>query len=285
MEHGKQPNNATKPEPGKKRSNRQEPKNGTTFKTTPKKCSVRTIHVPTPGYTVWATFYNFSGKYKENPASGWSHLLTGLQNFDELVDGLEKAGFRNKKAAHLALVGHNDAGRDGVVTFDKGSELHPRTGRKLANITPVDSFKRLEPYLLPDAWLSLYICISGAGERGDELLKAISNILPGRTIVGFVVYVVVGLFPNNDPGNAGGTAFGEDGMSEPEFPPLTPWGKAAKRAQDGNIVHIPWREKKGVQRRITHPNGTHEDVEGPPYYCANRDCCGHASKDDDCAGY
>jgi hypothetical protein len=255
----------------------------TTFRTHPKKCSVKTIHVPTPGYTVWATFYNFSGQCHPNPASGWSHLLTGLQDFDALVSGLEAAGLRDKKAAHLALVGHNDAGRDGVVTFDKGGELHPKTGRKLARITPVDSFKRLEPYLHPDAWLSLYICISGAGERGDALLKAISALLPGRTIVGFAVFVVVGLFPNNNPGNAGGTAYGEDGREEPEYTPLTPWGRAAKRARDGKIVHVPWKERKGQYRTVTLPNGHHEDIEVPPYYCSD-DCCGHIGKDDDCPG-
>jgi hypothetical protein len=201
---------------GKKSAKGKNAANGITFKTTPKKCSVRTIPVPTPGPTVWATFYNFSGGYEPDPASGWSHLLTGLQNFDGLVNGLEKAGLRNTKAAHLALVGHNDAGRDGVVTFDKGNELHSTTGRKLADVTPASSFKRLEPYLHPDAWLSLYICISGAGKRGDELLKAVSNELPGRTIVGFVVYVVVGRFPNNRPGNTAGTVC-EDGVENPEL--------------------------------------------------------------------
>jgi hypothetical protein len=259
--------------------------NKKTFKTTPKKCSVRTIQVPTPGPTVWATFYNFSTKYEANPASGWSHLLTGLQNFDELVAGLEKAGLRNTKAAHLALVGHNDDGSDGVVTFDKGNEPPSKTKRQLAQITPVTSFQRLEPYLNPDAWLSLYSCLSGRGERGDELLKAISKALPGRTIVGFAVYVLVSLFPKEKPGNAAGTAYKEDGKSDPEYTPLTPWGKAAKRAKNGEIIHIPRAERKGEYRCITLPNGTHDNVEGEPYYCANLDCCGHKSKDDDCAGY
>jgi hypothetical protein len=40
--------------------------------------------------------------------------------------------------------------------------------------------------------LTFFSCTSGKGPEGDSLLTEVSNVLPGRTIVGFCVYVVVG---------------------------------------------------------------------------------------------
>jgi hypothetical protein len=274
------------------------PKGKATFKTNNVQCSTRTIHVPAPGATVWATWFNFLGAFKENPSSGWSHLVSHLHSIDELVKQLETLRLRNS-VRHLALVGHNESNwvgvrPDGSVTFSApihGGDPRPKMGLRESYVppqpTPPEAFAELAPYLLPDAWVSLYTCISAAGAEGDRLLKALSVVLPGRTIVGFTSYVVVGSSGGfADPGNASGTTFGEDGKSDPVLSPLTPWGKAAKRAENGMIVHIPFMEKHGIIRRVTRADGTHENVEGPPYRCAAGECCpGHSSKEHDCDGY
>jgi hypothetical protein len=298
MREDNKPTNEKRSTTSKKPTKDMKQKNGIAFKTNPVKCSVRTIHVPTPGPTVWATWSNFLGAYKKNPSSGWSHLICHLHSIEELIAGLEEAGLQ-KKIAHLALVGHNEAPwlglrAEGTVTFDPsipGSEPVPQRGLRPSYLppqpTPAKTFEKLEPYLLPDAMLSLYVCKSAAGTEGDRLLKDVSLLLPGRTIVGFTVFVVVGGDSGSfdSPGNAAGTTFCEDGKSDPELQPLTPWGKAAKRARDGEIIHVPWMEKKGTMRRVLLANGTHADIEGPPYRCANDCCLGHDSKDHDCEGW
>jgi len=243
--------------------------NGILFKTTPHAGSVRTVPVPpTPGATVWASFWNFSGGFKANPSSGWSHCFNDVHHVEELAAALEKSGLRNK-AAHLAMVAHNDAGRAGVVTFDPpapGSTPEPPDWRRPAQPTSLDTLHKLEPFLLPDAMLTFHVCRSGAGWEGDHLLKTVSTVLPGRTIVAFCVYVVVGK-TSSDPGNSCGTLL-QGGDCEHRMLPLTPWGIAAKRARDGRIVHIPWLEKKG-----------------PEWRCANRECPTHHRREDNCDGY
>jgi hypothetical protein len=273
-----------KPTKDKRPTNNKKLENAKTFKTTPEPNSVKTMPISrTPGATVWAVFNNFFVRYKADPSSGYSHLLTGLNSIDEVVDGLEKAGLRNK-VAHLALVGHNEAALAGLdsrgnVTYNPpipGSELAPpdpkgRIGRDHypAQPTPVATFKKLEPYLLPDGMLSFFMCESGGGKAGDELLKKVSLILPGRTIVGFCVPVETPNVGDSKPGEACGT---QQGACEKLMNPLTPWGLAAKRAKDNTIVHIPALEKMAQN--------------GPPYRCANTKCPGnHPKPDDDCKGY
>lgn len=276
---------------------KQDAEKGVSFRTNLQECSIHTVSVPSPGATVWAHFYNFLGAFKEDPSSGWSHTLKSVHSIDEVVAGLERAGLR-REVAHLALVGHNEAAWAGLkpqgnVTFDPpipGSDPVPARGlapeHLAARPTPVGEFGKLSPYLRQDAWLSLYICNSAAGKEGDELLKAISNVLPGRTIVGFTVFVMVGNAGDTAlPGNACGTTSELDLKSDPQLSPLTPWGKAAKRAQNGAIVHVPWLEKKGTDTLVKNKNGYYHPVEGPPFRCGNPCCPTHSSKDHDCKGW
>jgi hypothetical protein len=231
--------------------------------------SVKVIPVPpTPGATVWASFWNFSGAYVARPSTGWGYCLSPFHALDELVAFLEQSRLRNK-VAHLALVAHNDEGRAGVVTFDPSlpgaKPLVDENGRLPAGPTSPDAFKRLEPYLLPNGMLTFYVCRSGAGSEGEQLLTTISSLLPGRTIVGFCVYVVVGRNQaNNEPGNASGSLL-RGGPSERAMTPLTPWGIAAKRAQNGAMVHKPYLEKQP-----------------PDWRCARVGCPGHEKREHDC---
>jgi hypothetical protein len=208
----------------------------------------------TPGATVWGGFANFFADFKENPSTGWSHVLHHLHSLDEVVLGLRKARLENG-VSHLALVAHNDSGRAGRVPL----------GQVIAWNDPpaVATFKKLEPFLRTDAMLSLFVCISGAGREGDALLKGISKHLPGRTVVGFCMYVQVGKGGGNDPGNACGTPE-FNGSCSKVVDPLTPWGKAAKRARDGVIVHVPYLERNP-----------------PDFKCANPRCPGHKTRGDE----
>jgi hypothetical protein len=264
-----QPNGGNRPEHAKQRRRGGEHGQGVTVKTNPQPCSVKVIPVPpTPGVTVWASFSNFSTVYAADPATGWSHCLSPFHKMDELIAFLEQSHLRNQ-VAHLAMVAHNDEGRAGRVTFDPplpdAKPLVDENDRLPAGPTSPDSFRRLEPYLLPKGMLTFFSCTSGKGPEGDSLLTEVSNVLPGRTIVGFCVYVVVGRnFANTKPGNASGT-FHQRGVSEPAMSPLTPWSIAAKRAQNGAIVHKPFLEKAA-----------------PDWRCANPCCPGHKKREHDC---
>lgn len=250
---------------------------GIPFKTTAEPGSVKTIPIPrTPGATVWASFYNFFGAFKDDPSSGYSHLFQHLRSIDDVVAKLKGADLEHR-VAHLALVGHNEANLAGLpaqgnVTFDPPASDSPlvpaseiRPAHQPAQPTAVKTFGKLTPYLLPDALLSLFSCNSGGGERGDKLLLAVSSILPGRTIVGFCVPVMLGNVGASMPGNACGVV---DGVCNPLMDPLTPWGLAAKRACDNKITHKPALERRG-----------------PPYHCANPECPTHAKATDDCKGW
>jgi hypothetical protein len=208
--------------------------------------------------TVWAGFFNFEATFQANPSSGWSHLLTNLHNLNELMAGLSEAKLHGR-VKHLALVAHNESGRAGVVTY----------GPPIAwsDSAAIAIFGRLEIYLRHDGMLSLYSCISGGGREGDELLKKASDHLPGRTVVAFCAYVHVSKVGNNDPGNVCGQVF-RDGPCDKALEPLTPWGWAAKRARNGQIVHVPALEKKS-----------------PRYLCANPKCPGHLKAEDDCPNW
>jgi hypothetical protein len=238
--------------------------------------SKKTIPVAqTPGATVWATFYNIFSSYQGKPGGGYSHVIENFHSIDELASQLEGLGLRNK-VAHLALVGHNEAAFSnqkemGTVTFDPplpGTSSVPdplgRLGRDHPPPRPTspNAFAKLAPYLLGDGMLSFFMCWSGGGQPGSELLKNVSSILPGRTIVGFCVSLEIGSGGANDPGNVCGV---DEGQCSPAMKPLTPWGLPAKRAWMGKIIHEPALSRKG-----------------PPFHCANPHCPGHSDQRHDC---
>jgi hypothetical protein len=238
------------------------PENAATFKTTPTpkgavSSSVLTLPIPpASGASVWATLYNIFSSYGGKAGGGYSHVIENFHSIDELVARLEQFGLRNK-VAYLALVGHNEAAfanqkEEGTVTFDPplpGTPSVPdprgRLGRDHppARPTPLKTFEKLAPYLLPDGMLSFFMCWSGGGKRGS-------------------VSVEVGSGGDNQPGNACGV---DQGRCAPTMQRLTPWCIAAKRAWRTKIIRIP------VLGRT-----------GPPFHCANPNCGGHEKADDDC---
>jgi len=165
------------------------------------------------GATVWAAFANFEGSFEANPSNGWSHLFNHLHTFEEVIDDLDKANLRGG-VSHLALVAHNELGRAGAVTY--GSPI-------VWDTVPLfdELFNRLGLYLRSDSMLSFYSCVSGAGREGDDLLKAVSIMLPGRTIVAFCTYLQAGKSGTNAPGNVCGQTY-STGPCDPDLFPLTP---------------------------------------------------------------
>jgi hypothetical protein len=207
---------------------------------------------------VWAGFFNFEATFEANPSSGWSHLFTDRHSLNELMASLSEAKLHGR-VKHLALVAHNESGHAGVVTY--GSPI------AWSDSAAIATFGGLGIYLRQDGMLSLYSCMSGAGREGDDLLRNVSKQLPGRTVVAFCAYVHVSKVGKNDPGNVCGQLF-RNGPCDKALEPLTPWGWAAKRARNGEIVHIPTFEKKS-----------------PKYYCANGNCPGHLKAEHDCPNW
>lgn len=141
-------------------------------------------------------------------------------------------------------------------------------------------WRNLKQYLTPTAMLTFYSCIAGAGQEGTGLLTAISTRLPGRTIVGFDVYGLMGSagLPNA-PGNMAAQMGGAAGLAMPRQGSLgsnlTPWGYNAKWAHNGRLVRIPMVEQMfKVDRDGGHRNR-----------CANEACLGHATPQQRCQAW
>src|SRR5205085_7171855 len=121
------------------------------------------------------------GAWERRPETGWSHTLqmTGLTG---LVESMDKAGLRGV-VTQLGIVAHGD--QPGVVQLDRVLMAATSSGFE-------SEFNRLRWYLTRDAMLTFYSCIAGQGERGSRLLIEISRLLPGRTVVGFEVFGLIG---------------------------------------------------------------------------------------------
>lgn len=209
--------------------------------------------------TVWA---HRVGAWEQKPETGWSHTFP-VQGLSQLMDLVERASLRGV-VTHLGIVAHGD--QPGVVQLD----------RLLTSATTADfraEFQRLRWYLTRDAMLTFYSCIAGQGERGSQLLIEISRQLPGRTIVGFEVFGLIG--PSglkNAPGHMIGTdtavlQFAMDRRSQ--LGRLDPWCPFAKRARDARIVHLPMLEQKNRYNKT----------------CAYPGCPGHKEPRHSCSGW
>lgn len=221
----------------------------------------RTSEVPkaitTGGATVWA--YRV-GDWSRAP--GWGHVFE-FRGLGDLISSMEDAGLQGK-VSQLGIVAHGDLAGRIELDRDLTVETMPRFYADLATLTR---------FLSPDAWVTFYSCIAGSAKEGSELLISISKHLRGRTIVGFVLYGLIG------PGK---NAAGAVKASETQYPSvamdpkqhathgyLDPWCRFAKRAKDGRIVHIPILEQNSR----------------PGFACANPACPGHGEPSHSCIGW
>ena len=74
MGNGKQHSGKDGSEDAKHREKQKRRDQAIPVKTNTRPCSVKVVPVPpTPGATVWASFWNFSAVYKPNPSTGWGY--------------------------------------------------------------------------------------------------------------------------------------------------------------------------------------------------------------------
>ena len=208
--------------------------------------------------TVWATR---TGEWTQDHSSGWGYIFA-FHGLKDLVASMTRAGLSGR-VAQLAIVAHGD--QDGRVVLDRDLTPDGVLGEFSSELAD------LRRFLTPDGLLAFYSCIAGKGEDGSALLANLSNALPGRTIVGFVLYGYIG------PSGAGNRPGVVEADEDQNLPPrkkdalgyLDPWCRWAKRARNGQIVHIP----------ITEQNVR------PGKRCANPKCPGHDNPADSCRGW
>src|SRR4051794_31572417 len=128
--------------------------------------------------TVWS--YRV-GAWTRNPGTGWSHTIS-MSGLTDLADSMERSKLQGA-VTHLAIVAHGDS--PGTVELE-----HPLTAGSIPYFAGV--FERLKGFLARDAWVTFYSCIAGKDEPGTRLLTEISRRLPGRTIVGFELFGLIG---------------------------------------------------------------------------------------------
>src|SRR4051812_34643945 len=128
--------------------------------------------------TVWA--YRV-GVWANNSGAGWSNTVS-MVGLSDLCDQLEKAKLTGA-VSHLAIVAHGDS--PGTVELDR--VLTAATIPYLAA-----GLARLKTYLTTNAWLTFYSCGAGKAGLGTRLLVELPSQLPGRTIVGFKLFGLIG---------------------------------------------------------------------------------------------
>jgi hypothetical protein len=174
-------------------------------------------------------------------------------------------GARLKGAVtHLAVVAHGDS--PGLVELD-----HGLTAGSISAFAA--DLTLLATFLTKDAWLTFYSCIAGKDEPGSRLLTELSRKLPGRTIVGYELFGLIGpMGALNTPGTmtAVETPIAQLAMNpKAQHGNLNPWCAFAKRARDGKIVHYP------VLEQNTRPFRR----------CANPTCPGHSRPEHSCPSW
>lgn len=192
--------------------------------------------------TVWAAHVN-AFKWKNDPAkTGWSHL-SAFESLSDLVQRMFRLGPELPgQVTKLGIVAHGD--RDGDVRLDR--VLSPESATSFG-----PDFTRLDPFLVPNARLIFFSCISGADARGSQLLNAISGrFLPRRHVIGFEVSGGVGLGAGDHyagdinavdrGGAAGGTLAAGPGSGSTI---LTEYSWYAKWSYNGQIIRLPRLEQ------------------------------------------
>lgn len=186
-----------------------------------------------------------------------------MKGLSDLADSMERASLKGA-VTHLAMVAHGDA--PGLVQLD-----HPLTVGTMPQFAA--ALEKLKTLLTRDAWVTFYSCIAGKDEPGSRFLCQLSRQLPGRTIVGFELFGLIGPAGSlNTPGTMIAT---ETSLAQLAMKPssqhgnLNPWCPFAKRARDGKVVHLPLLEQNAR----------------PGKRCANPACPGHASPAHACNGW
>src|SRR5438105_1487049 len=191
-----------------------------------------------------ATVWSFRvGAWASDTATGWSHTIGPFNTLRDLMTLFDNARLQGA-IRRLAIVAHGN--EPGVILLDRRL-----TAATIGTFTT--ELHNLRRYLTSEAMLLFYSCIAGAGAAGSRLLVDLSTQLPGRTIVGFELYGLIGPAGLlNAPGNMTATDAANAQMAmqpNAQHGLLGPWSQFAKRARDGEIVHIPVLEQNGRPNR------------------------------------
>lgn len=201
------------------------------------------------------------------PGNGWGVIMPGpfdnsLHLFRQLNEyNLEDVFSFARASLHhsihkLGIVAHGHRYNEGsivigdelsAVTLIPGSRLHAQMqiiGRE---------------FLTPDAHVIFFSCDGAAGSNGEgsNLLRALSALWPGRTVIGFVTKGYVagtnGIASASSAGNIVDTLTSASPSTEPRgFPRLNVSGPSAVHARDGQIVK--WADPRELWRLYQQHN-------------------------------
>lgn len=212
--------------------------------------------------TLWANYSgNNLGRWHDQAySSGWSHTI----NFSSLLNLTDQMAQRNLhgNVTRLGMVAHGDS--PGQVVLDRNlvrGTIH----------TFSREFTTMRSFLTRNSKLIFFSCIAGMGRDGDDFLCAVSRLLPGVTVIGFVVYGITSANRNlaalspmtpgsMRPANRLGMVYEGHGL-------LQPWSIFSKWARNGRIVRNSPLER---------------DDDG---HCANPNCRGHSDRRHVCPGW
>ena len=160
----------------------------------------------------------------------WNHAL----NFIDMNGLIDELSQRRLTSIHrIGIVTHGDS--NGVVQFPPDiTHLNIRSDRNIRSL-----IQRFGTLLSPTASIIIYGCLAGRGQEGNTLLIEISNLLPGRTIIGFTTVSAVGPSGNaGDIRDTGLTAYsgGLSVSSISRLPLQNEQSDSAKWARNGAIV-------------------------------------------------
>lgn len=215
--------------------------------------------------TVWAPFNAPGiGSWQDRAyPTGWSDTIQ-FTSLRDLLDQMHLRGGLRGSVTRLGIVAHGTI--DGEVQLDR--RLTSATVRTFAI-----ELDELRWYLTPLAQFIFYSCIAGAGIDGANLLNALSVSLPGRTVIGFIVWGETSAsdaLSNISPQSPGQVHEAPDGVGSGRAGSvglLRPGSEYARWSRNGIIV----RNAPLYRDRQNH--------------CANPACPGHASIYDNCPGW
>lgn len=194
-------------------------------------------NVPSQGpVTVWAGHSGINAHWV--PGNGWQITFdTNFTNLHTLISLLKSNNLQGR-ISHLGIVAHGGRSRSprpgDIATTPR---INART---IAGNSHVQHFfESLRYFLTRPGRLTFYSCIAGNGQAGTNLLIGASNLLPDRTVGGFITY---GAYASGtlQAGNLTDSLIASDpGRVLRGYPRMHYSNPSAKLARNGQIVQQP----------------------------------------------
>ncbi|MEM6990259.1 MAG: DUF4347 domain-containing protein [Myxococcota bacterium] len=197
-------------------------------------------------FNVWAPHTDFAVAW--SGGNGWNMLLEPFSGTSDLLSKLRSRRFAESgwpwaaeldirgRVRKLGIMAHGDPGevRVGPVI---SSEVFARRPQIRAHWQQIGT-----EFVTPNGMIAFFSCTVAAGREGTDFLKELSNLWPGRTVVGFVSYGYVGGgIGRTMAGNVTDTLRTSRPRDQPVgFRRLHHRGPTAKHARNGVIVRWPY---------------------------------------------